>query len=107
MGGFRIFTTVYSHHHCLIPEYVHHPQNKHCAHQRPPVTESGVPLLAAQKPIKRQSWWKVKFALFWRPATGGRGRFLSEGRLPPTDNQGARAFIGRGRGYTQKQHRQL
>ena len=32
------------------------------------VTESGVQLLIAQKPIKRQGWWKVKFALFWMPA---------------------------------------
>ena len=36
------------------------------------ITESGVWLLAAQKPIKRQSWWKGKFALFWMLATGGR-----------------------------------
>ena len=35
------------------------------------VTESGVRLLPAQKPIKRQGWWKGKFALFPRPATGG------------------------------------
>ena len=36
------------------------------------VTESGVRLLIAQKPIKRQGWWKGKFALFWTPATRGR-----------------------------------
>ena len=45
-------------------------------------------LLTAQKPIKRQVWWKGKFALFWRPATGGW----------TPDNQWARAFIDRGRG---------
>ena len=28
------------------------------------VAESGVQLLTAQKPIKRSSWWKGKFALF-------------------------------------------
>ena len=33
------------------------------------VTESGVQLLIAQKTIKRQGWWKGKFALFWMPAT--------------------------------------
>ena len=37
------------------------------------VTESGVQLLAAQKPIKRQGWWKGMFALFWMLATGGGG----------------------------------
>ena len=35
----------------------------------PHVTESAVRLLAAQKPIKRQGWWKGNFALFWMPAT--------------------------------------
>jgi len=39
------------------------------------VTKSGVQQLAAQKPIKRQHWWKRKFALFWMLVTGaGRGR---------------------------------
>ena len=33
------------------------------------VTRSGV-LLTAQKPIKRPGWWKGKFALIWRLATG-------------------------------------
>ena len=42
---------------------------------------------------------KGKVALFQRPATGGgEGGRLSKGRLPPPDNQGARAFIDRGRG---------
>ena len=75
---------------------------KHSRELRVPVghvTESGVRLLAAQKPIKKQGWWKGKFALFWIPATGGgEGRRLSEGWLPPTDSQWARAFIDRGRG---------
>ena len=29
------------------------------------VTKSGVWMLTTQKPIKRQSWWKRKFALLW------------------------------------------
>ena len=45
--------------------------------------ESGVSLLAALKPmLKRQSWWKGKFALFWRLPTGDEGRFLSKVQLP-------------------------
>ena len=70
--------------------------------ERESVTKSGVRLLAALKPRKRQAWWKGKSALFHGLATwcgswaeGGR---LSEGRLPPTDKQGARAFIDGGRG---------
>ena len=58
----------------------------------------GVWLLAALKPIKRQGWWKGKFALLQRLAIVGEGGLMSKGQLPPTDNQGARAFIGRGRG---------
>ena len=35
------------------------------------VSESGVWLLTTQKSIlERQGWWKGKFALFQRPATG-------------------------------------
>ena len=60
----------------------------------PSVTESGVWLLAAQKPIlKRQGWWKGEFALFQRPATWGEGRLMSKGRLP-LDKQWVRAFKG-------------
>ena len=62
------------------------------------VTESGVRPLTVQKPIKRQGWWKGKFALFQMPATRGRGGLLSKGRLPPTDSQWARAFIDGRRG---------
>ena len=68
------------------------------------VTECGVWLLAAQKPIKRQGWWKGKFALFWRPTTGGvdggwRVDSSPKAASPtPTASQGARAFIGGGRG---------
>ena len=58
--------------------------------------KEGVHLLATLKPIKRQGWWKGKFALFWRPATWGEGGRLSKGQLPRAD--GARAFIGGGRG---------
>ena len=64
----------------------------------------GTQLLATQKPIKRQVWWKGKFAFCLRPATGGRVgagteyRPLSGGQFPPTDDQWAGAFIGEGRG---------
>ena len=47
------------------------------------VTDSGVQLLTAQKPIKSQDWWKGKFALFWMPANVGEGGLLSRGQLPP------------------------
>ena len=70
-------------------------------------------MLAALKPIKRQGWWKGKFALFWRPATagvaGGGG-----GGLPALTIRGksfSRGVSGlyrqrEGGGYVQKQHRQ-
>ena len=35
--------------------------------------KAGVWLLATQKPMKRQGWWKAKFALFWMLATGVEG----------------------------------
>ena len=38
------------------------------------VTKSGVWPLAAQKPVERPGWWKGKFASFWMPANGDRGR---------------------------------
>ena len=48
------------------------------------VTESGVRLLAAQKPIKRPDWWKGKFALFQMPATGeGRADVCPKADSPP------------------------
>ena len=55
-------------------------QAKDC--QQPPETrkilgsimESGVLLLTALKPIKRQGWWKGKFALFQMLAAKGSGR---------------------------------
>jgi len=48
---------------------------------RDTITESGVRLLAAQKLVKKQGWWKRKFALFWMPTTQGKGesRHLSKG----------------------------
>ena len=62
-------------------------------------------VLVTQKPIKRPSWWKRKFALFWTLATwghgevGGGGGPLSKGQLSsPTDKKGTRAFTGGGRG---------
>ena len=55
------------------------------------VTESGVQLLTAQKPIKWQGWWKGKFALFQRLATwAGEGRLLSKGQLPRRQSVGKR-----------------
>ena len=71
-----------------------------------PVIRSGVWLLAFQKAIKRQGWWKGKFSLFWNPATCREGRLLSKGGLLTTGKQQARAFIDRGRGLLQKQHGQ-
>ena len=64
------------------------------------VTESGVQLLAAQKPIKTQIWWKGK--CFILEASNWWGGRIPVQRptppMPPTNNQGARAFIGEGRG---------
>ena len=56
-------------------------------------------MLATQKLIKRQGWWKGKFALFWMLVTGGEGRAdtCPKANSPTTDNQGARAFIDGGR----------
>ena len=75
------------------------------------VSENGVWQLTAQKTVKRQDWWKGKFALFWMPATGredGEGRLLSKSiPLLPTDNQGARLLQTEIGGYMQKQHSQL
>ena len=72
-----------------------------CLSSFPPssfVTENQAQLLVAQKTIlKRQGWWREKFALFWRPATWGEGRFVSKGWLP-LENWWAKAFIDRGRG---------
>ena len=75
--------------------------------QKDTVTESGVQLLAAQKPIKRQSWWKGKFALFWMSAMGV-GRTPVQRPTPPTnDNRGQELSQTEGEGSLQKQHRQL
>ena len=46
------------------------------------VTRSRVWLLAAQKPSRRQGWWKGMFALFWNPAASGEGGRLSRGHSP-------------------------
>ena len=35
------------------------------------ISESGITLLASQKPIKRLGWWRRKCALFWMLATWG------------------------------------
>ena len=64
------------------------------------VTENGVQMIPAQKPIKRQGWGKGKFALFWTLAT--RGGWTPVQRLTsplcPIDNLWARASVGEGRG---------
>ena len=51
-----------------------------------------------------------KICFFWMPATGGGwGQTSVQRPTPPRlpGNQWARAFIGEGRGYMQKQHSQL
>ena len=63
----------------------------------PSVTESGVWLLASQKPIMRPGWWKWKFALFWMITTGvlGGGQMPVQrlSTLPPLPWQsGAKSF---------------
>ena len=59
------------------------------------VTKSGVELLVAQKPIKRQGWWRGKFALFGCQQTGESGQTLVQRLTPPhsPNNQWTRAFI--------------
>ena len=49
------------------------------------VIKSGVRLLTTLKPIKRQGWWKGKFALFKRLATraGGGGQGWTRVQRPP------------------------
>ena len=53
-------------------------------------------LIAAQKPVTRQGWWKGKFALFWRSATGtgvGReGGLLSKGQFPSQTIRGQEPY---------------
>ena len=61
------------------------------------VTKSGVQLLTALKPIKRQGCWKGKFALFQGPATTGKADSCPKD-YSLTANQWARGFRGGGRG---------
>ena len=63
-------------------------------------SQSGVWLLAAQKAMERQYWWKGKFALFWRLAAvvGVVDSCLMTDCPLPTDRQWARASAERGRG---------
>ena len=54
------------------------------------VAKSGVRLLTAQKPLKRPSQWKGKFALFWMPATGAEGG--AQRLTPPPWKSGSKSF---------------
>ena len=45
--------------------------------------ESGVWLLTSQKPIKKQSLWKGKFALFWMLSQGYGGGQMPVQSLTP------------------------
>ena len=67
-----------------------------------PVTESGIWLLIAQKPIKRPSWWKGKFALFWMLATRKYGwgqvrreKSFSKGQLHPYPHPHPQQSVGK------------
>ena len=53
-------------------------------------------MLTTPEPIKRQSWWEGKFALFWRLAnrSGGGGPAPVQRRTPPTGNWWVEAFVG-------------
>ena len=55
-----------------------------------------VQLLAAQKPINKPGWWKGKFAIIQKPATGeGSGERVADVCPPALATSGARAFIDR------------
>ena len=67
------------------------------------VRESGVPLLAAQKPVKRPGWWKsLLYFRYWQ--VEGRGEWMSVQKPtpspppPPHWQSETRVFIDRGRG---------
>ena len=64
--------------HCILKRYV---EEKHSMEEEGElVTESGLWLPAARKPIlKTLGWWKGKFAYFrgWQPV--GEGRLVSKG----------------------------
>ena len=59
---------------CLPPGHHAREALKSDKQERVFVTKSGVWPLAAQKPVERPGWWKGKFASFWMPANGDRGR---------------------------------
>ena len=65
----------------------------------PTITESGVWLLVAQKPLKRPGWWKGKLLHFGCWQRGGVDFYLKGDPSLPNDHQWARAFTGGGRGY--------
>ena len=72
-------------------------------------SQSGVWLLAAQKPMKRQYWWKGRFALFWRLAAGVGvvdSCLMTESPVPHWQAMGKSVCRER-EGYLQKQHGEL
>ena len=75
------------------------------------VTKSRVWLLAVQKPIKRQGWYKGKFVgllyFGYNGEGGGEDVCPKINSPPPTRQSGARTFIDREGCYMQKQYSQL
>ena len=69
----------------------------------PTITESGVWLLVAQKPLKRPGWWKGKLLYFGCWQLGGVDFYLKGDSSLPSDHQWARAFTGAGRGLHEEQ----
>ena len=74
---------------------------------RSSVTESGVWLLTAQKPLKRPGWLKGAFPLFWMPATKGRVDACPKANSLPLIVSGQELLEAEGGGYIQKQNYQL
>ena len=74
---------------------------------RSSVTESGVWLLTAQKPLKRPGWWEGAFPLFWMPATKGRVDACPKTNSRPLTVSGQELLEAEGGGYIQKQNYQL
>ena len=72
----------------------------------PYVTESGIRLLTALKPIKSQGWWKEKFAYFLRLSKEELEEIsCSKASSPPPQSVG-KSFFGRGRGWVHAERAQ-